>query len=134
MNRHLSTLTILHYVYGAFVCLAGGVALILILLGGFLNSDFLAENSQGEPPPVWLGGFFQVFGWILFAVIEAWGFLTILSGTWISKRTNRTGSLVVAGFNCLNFPFGIALGIFTFVVLLDDEVKRTYAGTLAPLA
>ncbi len=134
MSRHLSTLSILHYVYGAFVCLTGFIALIFIFLGGFLNSDFIAENSQGEPPPVWLGGFFQAFGWVLFALIEAWGILTIVSGNWISKRRNRTGSMIVAGFNCLNFPLGIALGIFTFVVLMDEEVKRSYEGGFVPAA
>lgn len=128
MKRHLSTLSILHYVYGAFVCLMGFVALIFIFLGTFLSSDFIAENSQGEPPPVWLGGFFQVFGWVLFVIIEAWGILTLLSGSWISKRKNRTGSQVVAAFNCLNIPFGIALGIFTFVVLNDEEVRVEYSG------
>ncbi|MBL7951829.1 MAG: hypothetical protein JNM62_08915 [Flavobacteriales bacterium] len=128
MKRHLSTLSMLHYVYGAFVCVGGFFALGLIFLGGFLNSDFIAENSQGQPPPAWLGGFFEVFGWVLFVFIELWGILTLLSGSWISKRKNRTGSQVVAAFNCLNIPFGIALGIFTFVVLNDEEVKGEYAG------
>lgn len=128
MKRHLSTLSILHYVYGAFVCLMGFVALIFIFLGTFLSSDFIAENSQGEAPPEWLGGLFQVFGWVLFVFIEMWGILTLLSGSWINKRKNRTGSQVVAAFNCLNIPFGIALGIFTFVVLNDEEVRNEYNG------
>jgi quinol-cytochrome oxidoreductase complex cytochrome b subunit len=132
MTRHLSTLSILHYVYGAFVCLSGFVALIFIFLGGFLSSDFIAQQSQNEPVPHWLGTFFQTFGVILFVVIEVWGILTILSGSWIAKRKNRTGSLVVAGFSCLNMPLGILLGIFTFVVLLDEEVKRAYEGTSTP--
>lgn len=133
MTRHLSTLSILHYVYGAFVCVGGCFALIFIFLGSFLGSDFLASNS-GEAPPEWLGGFFQVLGWVLFALIEAWGILTILSGTWIAKGKNRTGTLVVAGFNCLNIPFGIALGIFTFVVMMDEEVKQAYTGLARPVS
>ncbi len=132
MTRHLSSLSILHYVYGAFVCLSGFAALIFIFLGGFLSSDFIAQETQNEPVPYWLGTFIQTFGVVLFVLIEAWGIATILSGSWIAKRKNRTGSLVVAGFNCLNMPLGILLGIFTFVVLLDDEVKRTYEGTATP--
>jgi len=128
MTRHLSTLSILHYVYGAFTCLMGCVALIFIFLGSFLNSDFIAENSHGEPPPEWLGGFMQALGWGLFILIETWGILTILSGIWISKRQNRTGSMVIAGLNCLSFPFGMALGIFTFVTLNDQEVRDLYPG------
>ncbi len=127
MVRNLSTLSILHYVYGAFICVGGLIALIFIFLGGFLNSDFIAENSQGEPPPTWLGGLIQTFGAILFVIIEAWGILTILTGKWIAQRKHRTGTMVMAGFHCLNMPLGIALGIFTFVTLSDEEVKREYA-------
>ncbi|HRH68451.1 MAG TPA: hypothetical protein PLB89_02985 [Flavobacteriales bacterium] len=133
MARHLSTLSILHYVYGAFICVVGAVvAFIFIFLGGFLGSDFIAENSQGDPPPAWLSGFMQAFGWGLFILIEIWGILTIMSGNWISKRRNRTGSMVMAGLNCLNIPFGIALGIFTFVTLNDQEVKGLYGLSAGP--
>ena len=134
MSKNLSTLSILHYVYGAFICVGGFVALALIFLGGLLSSDFIAENSQGEAPPEWLGGFIQAFGAVLFVILEAWGILTILSGRWIAQRKNKTGSMVMAGFNCLNIPFGIALGIFTFVTLSDEEVKQEYAARLLPAA
>ncbi len=126
MTKHLSTLSILHYVYGAFVCLSGLAALLFIFLGGFLNSDFIAENSSGEPPPFWLGGFLQTFGVILFAVIEAWGILTLITGRWIAQRKHRTGTMVMAGIHCLNIPFGLLLGIFTFITLMDEEVKQAY--------
>lgn len=129
MKKHMSTLSVLHYVYGALICVGGFCALIFIFLGGFLSSEFVAANSQGEPPPTWLGGLFQVLGVVLFVVLETWGAFTILSGKWIAQRKNRTGSMVMAGFNCLNFPLGIALGIFTFVTLSDEEVKQEYAGT-----
>lgn len=133
MTRQLSTLTILHYVYGAFVCVGGVFALVLIFLGSLLSSDLIADN-EGEPVPAWLGGLAKSLGWVLFVILEAWGILTILSGNWISKRKNRTGSQVVAAFNCLNIPFGVALGIFTFVVLNDTEVKSIYADPTRPIA
>lgn len=44
----------------------------------------------------------------------------------IDRRRNRTFSQVVAALNCLNIPFGIALGIFTFVVVADPEVRAEY--------
>lgn len=126
MTRHLPTLSVLHYVYGILTCVGGIAVLFLVGLGLFLNSDVLADQGQ-EPPPEWLGGIFQGLGWVLFALIEAWGVLVILSGRWIAQRRNRTGSLVIAGLCCLNFPLGMALGIFAFVVLLNDEVQAAYA-------
>ncbi|MCB9184235.1 MAG: hypothetical protein H6591_09975 [Flavobacteriales bacterium] len=133
MKRHLPTLSILHYIYGAFICLTGLAMLVMVLMGLFLNSGWLATQGD-EPPPPWLGSFFQILGWGLFLFVEAIGVLVILSGRWISRQRNRTGSLVVAGLCCLNFPFGMALGIFTFVVLLHQEVQDAYAGTHASLA
>ena len=125
MKQNLQTLSTLHYVYGGLTCFGGLAVLALVFFGAFLNSDFLAEHGD-EAPPAALGVFFQALGWVLFAFIEVWGILTILSGRWIAERRNRTGSLVMAGFNCLNFPLGMALGIFTFVTLLHDDVEREY--------
>lgn len=46
MKHNLPTLSILHYVYGAFVCLSGFVAFVLIFSGLFIGSDFVAESSE----------------------------------------------------------------------------------------
>lgn len=128
MVRNLSTLSILHYVFGVFVCLAGAVMLVFIFLGLLMQSD-LVQHEQ-DAPPIFLGTIFQGIGWFLFALMEIFGTLVLLSGRWIAKRRNRNASLVIAGFCCLNFPLGTALGIYTFVVLLNDEVEREYQGTL----
>ena len=125
MKRHLSTLSFLHYIYGAFVCMGGFVALIFIVLGLFLSSDFVA-NESGEQVPGFIGALFQTFGWVIFVVVEVWGLLNILSGYWISRRRNRTATQVIAAFNCFSIPFGLALGLFTFAVLSDEEVKQEY--------
>lgn len=126
MTRHLSTLSVLHYVYGILTCLSGIAVLLIVGLGLFLSSDALAQEGQ-QPPPAWVGGLVQGLGWGLFALIELWGVLIILSGRWIAQRRKRTGSLIIAGLCCLSFPFGLALGIFAFVVLLDAEVQAAYA-------
>lgn len=129
MNRHLPTLSVLHYVYGAFICLTGLAMLMMVFMGVFLNSEWLADQGD-EPPPAWLGGFMQVLGWVLFAVIESIGVLVILSGRWIAQRRHRTASLIIAGLCCLNFPLGMALGIFTFVVLLSQTVQEEYPASM----
>lgn len=126
MKQHLSTLSILHYVYGAFVCLTGFVAFLLIFSGLLIGSDFVVESNDGDPVLRLFGTLLQTGGWVLFFVIEFWGLMNILSGYWIARRSNRTATQVIAAFNCLNIPFGLALGVFTFVVLTDDEVKAEY--------
>lgn len=126
MKRHLSSLSILHYVYGAFVCMSGLVAFAIIFLGFFIGSDIVADGGDGDPVLRLVGTVIQTGGWVIFAVVEVWGLLNILSGYWISRRRNRTASQVIAAFNCLSIPFGLALGLFTFGVLGDEEVKQQY--------
>lgn len=72
MKRHLSTLSVLHYVYGAFICLIGLGMLSLVFMGGFLNSAWI-QDGTGDAPPRILGMFLGVLGWILFAVVETRG-------------------------------------------------------------
>ena len=65
-------------------------------------------------------------GWALFLLVQVAGALNIISGSLIARRTGSTFSQVVAAINCLSIPFGLALGIFTFVVLNNDEVRQQY--------
>ena len=132
MVRNLSTLSILHYVFGIFVCLAGAVMLVFIFVGMLMQSDMVQQEH--DAPPMFVGNIMQGLGWFLFALMELLGILILLSGRWIAKRRNRNASLILAGFCCLNFPLGTALGIYTFVVLLNDEVQREYQGAIPPVA
>ncbi|HEY0978097.1 MAG TPA: hypothetical protein VGE21_11570 [Flavobacteriales bacterium] len=125
MKNHISTLSVLHYVYGGFVCLSGFGLLVLVFLGGFLQSDWLMEQG-GEMPPAFVGNLLMIMGWVLFAVVETIGVLNLASAGFIGNRKGSTFSQVVAGINCLSIPFGLALGIFTFVVLNNQEVRQEY--------
>lgn len=126
MKNHLSTLSVLHFVYGALICLLGLGMLSLVFIGSFFNSDWFLQHT-GEPPPAFLGTWLSTLGWVLFVCVEVHGVLNFLSGAHIAKRKGRTFSQVVAALNCLNIPFGLALGIYTFVVLGDKEVQAEYS-------
>jgi hypothetical protein len=125
MTRHLSTLSVLHYVYGAFICLTGLGLMFVVGVGGLLSSD-LVQQGNGDAPPEWIGRFIQGFGLTLFLIVEGWGVLNMLSGYWISRRSNRMATMVIGALNCLSIPLGLALGIFTLVALNDKEVEEAY--------
>lgn len=125
MKHHLSTLSVLHYVYGVLICICGSALLALVFAGSFLNSDWFLHQGS-EAPPTWLGPFLCTLGWGLFVLVEAQGIMNLVSARMIEKRKGRTFTQVIAALNCLNIPFGIALGIFTFVVLGDKEVRAEY--------
>ncbi len=125
MKHHLSVLSVLHYVFGALQCMGGLAVLLLVVFGGFLNSDWLVQQAE-EPPPAFLGGLLQWIGWSLFVFIEVWGILNIISAGSIARARNRGLSLVTAALNCLTIPFGLGLAIYTFVVLGDRDVRAAY--------
>lgn len=123
MNKHLRSIEIFHYVYGAMVCFGGIFMLALVALGAVLGSGGMTTDQD---VPTWLGPVLSTLGIVLFVLIEAIGLLNIHSGRCIGKRKNRTFSMVVAAFNCLSIPLGLVLGIFTLVTLSEEPVKQEY--------
>ena len=125
MNRHLSTRSILYYVYGALIVLSALGALIFVGIGALIEHD--AMTNMDEPPPRWLASLFKSFGYSLALGIALFGAANILVGYWIARRTSRSASMVVAALNCLSIPFGLALGVFTLITLNDESVQQEYA-------
>lgn len=132
---NLRLLAIFHYILaGLAVPFLGFLALHYTMMRMVFGNPKMWEN-QKNPPPFNPEEFFGFFQWIyLFAavVILAGSILTFISGRFIARRTHRTFSLVMAGLNCLHFPLGIALGVFTLVVLTKESVARLYAEAEAP--
>ena len=70
--------------------------------------------------------FFAVFYLIAGVMLVAAGVGNILSANFMRKRKYRAFSFVVACLNCLQIPFGTALGVFTIIVLSRDSVRAQY--------
>lgn len=125
MKSRLSTLAKLHYVYGAFICLVGMCLLGLVGIGHLMQlEDFPEFQYPHSPRGLVLS--LQWLAWCLFALVELHGLLNFISAAKIQKQRGRTFNQVVAAINCLNVPIGLALGIYTFVVLGDREVQGLY--------
>lgn len=127
MKNNLRTLEVLYYIYGALLLLAGLVLFVVFGgLGMFLSSDLVAEQSNGDGVPAMVGTAFGLFGGVISLVVLVWAVLNVLAGRNIAKHRNRTLVMIVAGLDCFSFPFGTALGVFTFVELSKDEVKQLF--------
>lgn len=131
---HLKALAICHYVAGGLEILFSSFFILHIVIGLFFLNEPGAfapppgspAAAQAQPPP-------EAFGWLFIGmgtclVLLGWtaGILTIVSGRGIARRRWRMFSLVMAGVNCLWVPFGTALGVFTFIVLLRASVTALY--------
>jgi len=93
----------------------------------FLSNDFPPpEHGEHQEMPKEFGYMMIAMGSIMVLFGEFCSILMIVSGTFILKHKNRMFSLVVGGIECLSFPFGTVLGVFTLVNLSNDEVKELY--------
>jgi hypothetical protein len=129
MQENLRILAIFHYVVGGLHALLSSFGLIHVCMGLFLllsPASFTSPDVQMSGPPQWIGLIFMMVGGGI--VLTGWtlGFFTILSGRYIALRKKRMFSLVMGCINCILFPFGTVLGVFTIILLTRDDVKAMY--------
>jgi len=105
---------------GGFATLAG---VSLIILAGGLNTALVELNDLGDAGSagVW------ILGWcgVLFVV---GGVALYVTGRALARRrpAGRMWALALAVPNLLAVPFGTALSIYAFWVLLNDEARREF--------
>lgn len=129
-DGHIKLLAVFHFVLGGMSLLGLGFLLLhwFIMETVFSNPE-MWKHQPGGPPPEQFLAIFKVFKWFyLFGgvCIVAAGIANVLSGIFLKTRRHHMFSLVVAGLNCMFFPLGTALGVFTFIVLLRESVKSAY--------
>jgi hypothetical protein len=91
----------------------------------FSNPEIWAQSQQ-QPPPAEIITMFRWFTaiFVVWFLVSALG--NLFSGLFLLRRRHRMFSMVVAAINCLHIPIGTALGIFTFIVLGRDSVRKVY--------
>ncbi|MEA3210769.1 MAG: hypothetical protein QOE70_3826 [Chthoniobacter sp.] len=131
-QEHLKLLAIFHYVVaGLAFAMIGFLVLHFMMMRMFFDNPEMWKDMPNPPPHQ----FFAMFKWLYlimgsFMIFYAIG--NLLSGLWIRAKKNRMFSLVMAGLNCIQIPFGTVLGVFTIVVLVRDSVRELYEGSGVP--
>ena len=125
-EEHLKILSILHYVLAGMLAL-GGVLLVahFLIMNIMMTSPQFLDGDGSPPPPEVLGimrGLYVVLAFFL--IIEV--VLNVLCALDLKGNNSRTLSLITSGLNCLNFPLGTALGVFTIIVLMRPSVIARY--------
>jgi MFS family permease len=126
-EEHLHLLTVFHYVLAALTALFSCFGLIYIGLGvAMILHPESMTGSHGEPAPLFMGWLFTSIG--LAFLIAGWVYVIclILAGRFLKRRKRYVFCLVMAGLSCMWVPFGTALGVFTFIVLLRPQVKAMF--------
>ncbi len=127
-RQHFDLLVAFHFVFSGFGVLGLGFLFLhySLMNSVMMNPAWLRSAGHHEEIPA---NFFELFigFYLVFAIVFLVGMLlNLLSAFFIRRRQHRFFSLVVAGVNCLQVPFGTALGVCTFIVLLRESVQRQY--------
>ena len=120
MRSHVNLLGILELAWGAMGLLLG--VSLLLLAGG---AAAIARTTPGDP----LTAAFTALLFVIFATALAlFGWANFWAGRAIRRHraAGRTGSLVLAVLNLFVLPFGTALGIYSFWVLLHNDARALF--------
>lgn len=120
MLVHLDLLGRLHVLLGAFAALAGASLLILAVGTRLALADLDATGPAGDAG-VWI---LAVCG----GVTVLGGLLLIAAGRALDRRrpSGRLSALLIAIPNLIVVPFGTALSVYAFWVLLNDDARREF--------
>ncbi|KFL37202.1 hypothetical protein [Arenimonas donghaensis] len=124
-DDHLRLLAVFHYVFAGFALLGMG---FLALHYGFMTQvmDSAHWQDQANPPPE---GLFDVFVWfyaVMGLMLLLGLVLNVIAARSLRARRRWVFCAVVAGLNCLQFPVGTVLGVFTLVVINRADVRASF--------
>ena len=124
MRLHVETLALLERVWGT-LGLITSASLLLLAAGtraGLERQELASGTGSG---PVWL----LTAGGVMLALFSL-GALAAARGLDRRRTGGRLAALVFAVPNLFLLPFGTALAIYTFWVLLNDDARREFGRPL----
>ena len=116
-DLHINALGWLHLLSSAIFLVIGFLSLIFMAGIGIVSQD---------PEAFTVLSIIGVSSATLFAILALPG---LVAGYGLLKRYPwaRFLALIVAFFNLANFPIGSAIGVYTFVVLLQEDMGNQFA-------
>ena len=73
-----------------------------------------------------LGSFFTVISLLIVLFFWVMAIMQLLTARFLQKRKCWIFCQIVAGIECLSFPIGTALGVFTVIVLQRSNVAAVF--------
>jgi hypothetical protein len=121
-EKHITILAVLH--------IARGALLLIIGLLGFIILSGIGLIAQ-DPTALGVLGLIGTVAIIFFGVIAL---PSVIAGIGLLKHQEwgRILALVVGFLSLLDIPIGTALGVYTIVILMDDEARRIFLPDLHP--
>jgi hypothetical protein len=132
-EEHLKLLSLGYMVSGGFAACFSLFGLMYVLMGVMMGMAFshMPETSGkvSEQPPAFIGWIFAGVGLAIFVGLMAMAAVKFRAAWCVKHRKSRTFCMVIAAIGCLEIPYGILLGVFSFLVLGRDSVARLFTSS-----
>jgi hypothetical protein len=127
-QEHLRLLHIGFYIMAGLAAFFSLFALIYIALGGVFAAGVLNQlgNSTSAAPAAMVGWIFVGMGAFFLFLGLTMAVLLFLTGKNLQQRNHRAFCMVMAGFCCLQVPWGTAIGICAINVLNRPSVRMMF--------
>jgi fatty acid desaturase len=129
-EEHLKLLSLGYMISAGIAAFFSVFGLFYILMGIVFGVAFshlpAAAGKAGEQPPAFFGWFFAVIGFVIFLLAIGMALARFWTARCIKQRKSRTFCMVIAALGCLEFPYGTALSVFSFIVLGRESVAKRF--------
>ena len=130
MNRdpeYLKLLCIFHFVVAGFSGLMALLPIFHLVFGVIMVAAPAAVDSPEALPVMAIGGIMTFFAAVVIIIGLAFSIMIAFCGWCILQRRFHGFCMVMAGIECMAFPFGTILGVFTIIVLSRESVRELFS-------
>lgn len=124
-DEHLRLLRIGYIVSGAADAFFALFPLIYVVMGIFIAAA-APGGRPGEPNPALFGLVFVLIGLAVSFMMVLQASLKLYAARSLGQRRQRVVCYIAAAMACLQMPWGIMLGVFSFMVLSRESVKNQF--------
>ena len=129
-EEQLRFLALFHFGYGAFMgCL--GFVMVLLAFALMVNAMAAQRTEEGMEGLLAVGGCVTIVFGVVFLLVTSFAVLHLLLALSLRRRRHYQLCLIAAGVTSMQMPFGAALGIATFIVLLRPTVPPLFGQVVA---
>ena len=129
-QEDLGRLVLFHKILGWLLCVGSCIGLPHFGIGIFMMTGAIpiTDSKSGKPDPGmnFMGPMFAFIGLAVILFILTGSFLNFRAARWVGERSKLTPLYVISALNLLFQPIGLALGVYSFVVLSRNSVKALF--------
>lgn len=132
--EHLRILAICQYVHAGICAVYALFPIIHLIMGLFFilgTHGHSAKGSTNECPPEFIGWLFVGMALVIIIIGMTLASSMFLTGRYMNHRKHWLACIILSGLQCIIFPTGTTLGIFSIVILTRPNVKRMFGVKLS---